>query len=540
MRVPNTYVIIFSVLLLCAVATWFIPGGVPQTWQVFSALFEGFAQQAGIIAFVLIIGGAFWVVNSTKAVDAGITRFIAKASTLERFSLIRKLGIGNIVIVLVMLLFGVFGAVFGMSEETIAFVAVVIPLAKSLGYDEIVGVCMVYVAAHVGFAGAMLNPFTVGIAQEMSGLPLFSGIEYRTVCWVVLMAIAIICVLCYASKVKKTRLAALVSGTGAGLAAASGTGAGSGSGASAGLTAGSLSGSLLGSETGEGSCAGSESVEAVRETKAGLNAWISFAVIAVALALFSVFYASGCVVKIGQGEFAAPWLLWTADALFVLSSLLSLRSSTQMYILNLLMFTILFMVVGVMGYGWYLPEICALFMALGIAAGIASGNSADNIAKEFIAGAKDIFSAALVIGFAAGIIYILKNGNAIDPMLNSMADALEGAGKTGALGMMYGIQTFLNLFIPSASAKAAVTMPIMAPFSDMIGLSRQATVLAFQFGDGFTNMITPCSGVLMAVLSVAKIPYAKWFKWVWKFILLLLAVGFLLLLPAALLEIPGF
>ena len=556
MRVPNTYVIIFSVLLLCAVATWFIPGGVPQTWQVFSALFEGFSQQAGIIAFVLIIGGAFWVVNSTKAVDAGITRFIAKASTLERFSLIRKLGIGNIVIVLVMLLFGVFGAVFGMSEETIAFVAVVIPLAKSLGYDEIVGVCMVYVAAHVGFAGAMLNPFTVGIAQEMSGLPLFSGIEYRTICWVVLMAIAIICVLCYASKVKKTRLAALVSGTdsglaaasgtgagassGAGLAAASGTGAGSGSGASAGLTAGSLSGSLLGSETGEGSCAGSESVEAVRETKAGLNAWISFAVIAVALALFSVFYASGCVVKIGQGEFAAPWLLWTADALFVLSSLLSLRSSTQMYILNLLMFTILFMVVGVMGYGWYLPEICALFMALGIAAGIASGNSADNIAKEFIAGAKDIFSAALVIGFAAGIIYILKNGNAIDPMLNSMADALEGAGKTGALGMMYGIQTFLNLFIPSASAKAAVTMPIMAPFSDMIGLSRQATVLAFQFGDGFTNMITPCSGVLMAVLSVAKIPYAKWFKWVWKFILLLLAVGFLLLLPAALLEIPGF
>ena len=296
----------------------------------------------------------------------------------------------------------------------------------------------------------------------------------------------------------------------------------------------------MGSENGEGSLSGSESVEAVRETKAGLNAWISFAVIAVALALFSVFYASGCVVKIGQGEFAAPWLLWTADALFVLSSLLSLRSSTQMYILNLLMFTILFMVVGVMGYGWYLPEICALFMALGIAAGIASGNSADNIAKEFIAGAKDIFSAALVIGFAAGIIYILKNGNAIDPMLNSMADALEGAGKTGALGMMYGIQTFLNLFIPSASAKAAVTMPIMAPFSDMIGLSRQATVLAFQFGDGFTNMITPCSGVLMAVLSVAKIPYAKWFKWVWKFILLLLAVGFLLLLPAALLEIPGF
>ena len=201
-KVPNTYVIIFSVLLVCAVSTWFVPGGEPQTWQVFSALYEGFSQQAGIIAFVLIIGGAFWVVNSTKAVDHGIMKFISKVHGLERYGLIRKLGVGNIVIVFVMLLFGLFGAVFGMSEETIAFVAVVIPLARSLGYDDFVGVCMVYVAAHVGFAGAMLNPFTIGIAQDMSGLPMFSGIEYRAICWVILMAIAIIFVLLYASKIE--------------------------------------------------------------------------------------------------------------------------------------------------------------------------------------------------------------------------------------------------------------------------------------------------------------------------------------------------
>ena len=190
-KVPNTYVIIFTVIVICAISTWFVPGGDPQTWQVPAALYEGLRQRAGIIAFVLIIGGAFWVVNSTKAVDAGIMAFISKVQKLEKYTLVRKAGVGNIVIVLVMLLFGLFGAVFGMSEETIAFVAVVIPLAKSLGYDEIVGVCMVYVAAHVGFAGAMLNPFTIGIAQDMSDLPLFSGIEYRTFCWVVLMAITI-------------------------------------------------------------------------------------------------------------------------------------------------------------------------------------------------------------------------------------------------------------------------------------------------------------------------------------------------------------
>jgi uncharacterized ion transporter superfamily protein YfcC len=102
------------------------------------------------------------------------------------------------------------------------------------------------------------------------------------------------------------------------------------------------------------------------------------------------------------------------------------------------------------------------------------------------------------------------------------------------------LQTLINVFIPSATAKAAITIPIMAPFSDLIGLSRQATVLAFQFGDGFTNMITPTSGVLMAVLGLAKIPYSKWVKWVWKFILILIIIGFLLLIPTVYLELKGF
>ena len=143
LKAPNTYVIIFGVLLLCALSTWLVPGGKPQSWQVLSALYEGFSRQAGIIAFVLIIGGAFWLINSTRAVDDGILRFISRVQRLERYGRVRRLGVGNIVIVLVMLLFGLFGAVFGMSEETIAFVAVVLPLARSLGYDDFVGVCMV-------------------------------------------------------------------------------------------------------------------------------------------------------------------------------------------------------------------------------------------------------------------------------------------------------------------------------------------------------------------------------------------------------------
>ena len=105
---------------------------------------------------------------------------------------------------------------------------------------------------------------------------------------------------------------------------------------------------------------------------------------------------------------------------------------------------------------------------------------------------------------------------------------------------MYGIQALINFLIPSATAKAAITIPIMAPFADLVGVSRQAMVLAFQFGDGFTNMITPTSGVLVAALAMARIPYEKWVKWVWKGVVVLLVLGFLLLLPTVLFPIEGF
>lgn len=425
--------------------TWFVPGGefidgvfhnvesVPQTWQVFSALFKGFVEQAEIIIFVLIVGGAFWLLNSTKAVDDGVSLFISAATRLEKYALFRRLGVGNMVIVSIMLLFGLFGAVFGMSEETIAFVAVVMPLALKLGYDRFTAVCMVYVAAHVGFAGAMLNPFTVGVAQNMSGLPLFSGIEYRTFCWVVMMTVTIAGVLLYARRIRT-----------------------------------------------------------VPE-------------------------------PLPAGQSAKTSLGWR-----------------KMLILSILALTVVALVIGVTKFGWYISEIAALFMAMALAVGLVAGYGPDRIAQEFVAGAKDIFGAALVIGFASGIIVILKDGRIVDTMLNSMASLLDGSGKVGAAASMYGIQTLINIFIPSASAKAAITMPIMAPFSDLIGLSRQVTVLAFQFGDGITNMITPCSGVLLAALSVAKIPYAEWFRFVWKFILMLILLCFLLLLPAVWLEFPGF
>ena len=436
-RVPNTYVLIALLILLSAAATWFVPGGeyvtgadgtvrfesrpaAPQTLQVFSAIYHGFVKQAGIIIFILVVGGAFWLLNATGAVTAGIRRFIARVGRHDKA-----------VLVAVIVLFSLAGAVFGMSEETIPFVGIMVPLAVSLGYDPLMGMLVVYVASNVGFSSAFLNPFTVGIAQGMADLPLFSGLGYRLFCWALLTLLLCIFVVLYARRSRRD-------------------------------------------------------------------------------------------VTAEAGAEAAP------------------LSRRQAVILGVLAATVGLLIVGVTCWKWYLAEITGLFLVMGIACGILAGFSANRIADEFLSGARDILSAALVVGFASGIIVILQDGKVVDSILHAMQEGLEGTGPLASLGAMYGIQALINFLIPSATAKAAITIPIMAPFSDMVGVSRQAMVLAFQFGDGFTNMVTPTSGVLMAALAMARIPYTRWVRWIWKLVLALLVLGFLLLIPTVFLSPAGF
>jgi uncharacterized ion transporter superfamily protein YfcC len=193
-----------------------------------------------------------------------------------------------------------------------------------------------------------------------------------------------------------------------------------------------------------------------------------------------------------------------------------------------------------MGYGWYIMEIATLFFAMGIFAGIAFNNTANEITHLFLDGARDILSAAMIVGLAGGILIVLEEGHIIDSILYSISQSMNDFGKIASVSMMYLIQNIINVIIPSGSAKAALTMPMMSQFSDLIGVSRQATVMAFQFGDGFTNMITPTSGVLIGVLGVAKIPYDKWVKWIGGFMAILLLLGLLLLIPTVTMELNGF
>lgn len=510
-NIPHTFTIVFCIVVVCAVITWIVPAGEmirsetgnnvfkfvdnqPQTWQIFTAFFKGFEKNAYIIVFILILGGAFYILNATKAINVGIVSFLKIMKKLHKYPFFNKIGVDNIVIVLFMTIFSLFGAVFGMSEESIPFILVFVPLAISMGYDSIVGVLMCYAAVHTGFAGAMLNPFTVGIAQSLSGLPAFSGIEYRTFCWFILTAIIIGITLIYAHKVKKNPEKSIMYN--------------------------------LDQYWREQTEDKDEII--VEKTKSGISAWIIMSVISLIL-LYCAFNYTTTIFKIGNNEYS----LYFFPIFFVLFTLISiylLKHNINYFILMLMAAAIVILIVGSIGYGWYIKEIAALFLAMGIAVGLSYSMNLDKVIRLFLDGCKDIMNAALIVGMAGGIIVILEDGKIMDTFLYYTSQAINTSGREFALISMYTIQNVLNIIIPSGTAKAALTIPLMSELSEMVNISKQLTVLAFQFGDGFTNMITPTSGVLIGCLGAAKIPYAKWFKFIIPVVVSFIIIGFILLL----------
>lgn len=529
-RMPHTFTIVFVIIAACAALTWFLPGGEfqretvtvdgiersivventyhhverePQTWQIFTAFFKGFVRTAHIIAFILMIGGAFWIMNATDAINRGIRLFLEKTRKMQRHGLFRALGVNNLLIVAIMVMFSLFGSIFGMSEETIAFIVIFVPLAISMGYDSIVGVLMCYVAAHVGFAGAMLNPFTIGIAQGLSGLIPFSGIGYRFFCWLLLTAIAILFTLLYARRVRKNPQKSIMYEI---------------------------------DRYWRDRIVESARDDAVK--KSTVSTWCVYAIIG-AILVFCACVMPRTAITIGNAS-KMLYLFPVVAVCYLLTGFFAARKSAHHFILVLLFLTVVVLVVGVLGYDWYVMEIAGLFFAMGVGTGLAFNYRLDKIIRLFLDGCRDIMAAALIVGLAGGIIVILEDGKVIDTILYAVSQGMGDTGATGATGIMYIVQNLLNLIIPSGSAKAALTIPMMAEWSDLMGVSRQLTVLAFQFGDGFTNMITPTSGVLIGVLGVAHVPYSKWVKFIWPLITGLIMLGFLLLLPPLFMHFTGF
>ena len=169
---------------------------------------------------------------------------------------------------------------------------------------------------------------------------------------------------------------------------------------------------------------------------------------------------------------------------------------------------------GVAARGWYLTELSAVFLAIGLIAAAVAGVSPNRAARAFLDGAAEMTATALLIGFARTIEVVLSDARVIDTIVYGLAQPLAALpSHAAALGML-AVQTTANLFIPSGSGQAYVTMPIMAPLADLSGVTRQTAVLAFQFGDGFTNMLIPTNALLMGMLALGRIPYQRWLSFV--------------------------
>lgn len=529
-KVPHTYVIIFSLIALAAIATWFVPAGEflreikltdsgkeinsiipgsyhsvdqsPQTWEIMSAFFKGFQKAPGIIAFLLILGGAFWILNESKAIDMGVQSFLNHSNKLERFRVLKWIGVNNLIIIFIMVIFSLFGAIFGMSEETIAFVIIFVPLAISMGYDSIVGVSMCFLAAGLGFAGCILNPFTLGIAQDIAGIKMFSGIEYRLIIWIIITTIGIGYILWYASRIKKNPEKSIM---------------------------------YKNDAYWRDNHANAQELKPIKSNK---GTWLSYILSSIILIIYTINIG---ISSLGDksGVYIYIFML-ILTIIYIGLGYKMVKKSVQFFSLFILIFTIVYLVVGVMLFEWDFQHIAALFFFMAIITGMALGKNASDISKLFIEGAKDMLSAALVVGLASGIIIILEDGKIIDSFLNNVSNSINSTGELGALSLMYGFQSILNAIITSGTAKAAMLMPMFREVAIISGISLQSAVTAFHIGDGFTNLITPTSGVLIGVLGIARIPYAIWFKWAWKFILAMVILGWVLLIPTIYLNLPGF
>ncbi|MDH3533587.1 MAG: TIGR00366 family protein, partial [Gammaproteobacteria bacterium] len=194
-------------------------------------------------------------------------------------------------------------------------------------------------------------------------------------------------------------------------------------------------------------------------------------------------------------------------------------------VLSVFVIGIVGFVFGAKRYGWYIGELNAVFLGIGILTALISRLSANDTSQTFLKGAAEMTAAALIVGFARTIEVVLSDGQIIDSIIYGIASVLEGLpAEASALGMLI-VQTICNFFIPSGSGQAFVTMPIMSPLATLTDVPQQTAVLAYQFGDGFTNMVVPTSALVMGALALGRVPYTAWVRFVGPLLLKIFALA---------------
>lgn len=321
-----------------------------------------------------------------------------------------------------------------MAEESIPYLIILLPFLLKLGFDRIIAVATPLIGTAIGYAGAITNPFNVGVAQGIAELPLFSGMLVRIVLLAILIIITSIYVMRYARKILKYPERSLV-----------------------------------------------------YENK--------------------------------------PFIPEVENVTFNHE-----LTKSNGLILLIFLLTIVIIPFGIINYGWYMKEIASLFLIMGVIVGLIAKMNYNKIAESFTKGCNDMVVAALAVGLAHGAVVILENAHAIDTIVHSLSSLVEGLPSTFAVAGIYGVQSAINYIVSSGSGQAALTMPLIAPLSDLLEVNRQTAVLAFQIGDGISNALTPTNGQLMASLAIAGLSWVKWARFLIPLLIILYIVGLIYLL----------
>ena len=431
-ELPHIFAILFCIIIICTILTWIIPAGtfdyvenedgrniaVAGTWhpvddvdpvgpfRMLGLVYEGMIDAADIVFLIFITYASTTFIIKSGAFD-GLVGFLMK---------IFKGNSSVITIPVFLVALGAGSSTVGMCEEWYPFVPVFVTLYMGMGYDAMVGLGVVALAACCGYAGAFMNPFTVGVAQGIAELPYMSGAGYRIICHIVFICIASFFLMRYAAKVKNDPTQSVLYGT---------------------------------------------DLAPVEKSE----------------------------MDVEHLEFGMRQKLVLLD----------------------LVVAVAVIVFGVFKFGWYLSEICAVFLLMAFIAAIIMKWNVSKVGEMFAAGFTDAAVAGAMVGLSRGIVMVLREGSIIDSVVNGLTIPLQvlPVGLT-AIAMLF-FQTILNFFVPSGSGQAAVSMPIMAPLADLLGVSRQTAVLAYQFGDGLSNSYWPTADIVI-MAGLAGIKLDKYYK----------------------------
>ncbi|MFF6016962.1 YfcC family protein [Lysinibacillus fusiformis] len=452
----NAFVLMFIIILVMSLLTYILPAGQyervesngrmvvdPESFQyissnpvgfleIFNSVHLGMLEGAPIILFVFLFGGALGIMQKTGAIDSFIKVMASKFGKKE-----------YVLIPILVLIFASLGTLIGSAEDTLVYIAIIIPLTMALGMDAMTGFAIVMLGTlATGFTSGITNPFNIGVAQTIAELPMYSGMSYRIVVFAVFYILTVFFIYRHAKKVKSDP---------------------------------------------------SKGIYGKFNPEESIKIDLDFKI-----------------------------------------------STRHLLALLVLLVNFVALIVGVIKFQWYISEIGGIFLLSSIIMSIICKIGPNKMAEGFITGARDMVEGALIIGFAQTILVITTNGGLIDTILHFVSNAVSVLpASINAVGMFL-LQLCLNFLVPSGSGQAALTMPIMTPLADLIGVTRQTAVLAFQFGDGISNMVIPTSGVLLAGLAIAGIPFSKWVRWVFPYFLIQTSLAIVLLVIAHLINYGPF